>query len=122
MEGRRCRDVIWGRKGMRVLQRGGSPDCREGRERENYSALAITQGKLFPKAIDWAEYLECLQPVELSGAQTTVLEFYTLAAVEPSRCCSDPVEKEGRGLGTDSTIRILLGHWERSFPLLRVHL
>ena len=33
VEGRRCGDVIWGRKESLVLQRGGSSDQRE-RERE----------------------------------------------------------------------------------------
>ena len=56
MEGRRCGDVIWGRKGSWVLWRGGSPSHgerqeREKREREEY--IRDTTRKTLPKAIDW---------------------------------------------------------------------
>ena len=33
MEGRRCRDVVWERNGLQVLERGGSPDHQERRVR-----------------------------------------------------------------------------------------
>ena len=46
MEGRRCGDVIWGRKQFLMLQRGRSPDQGERREieRERESTLSLVQG------------------------------------------------------------------------------
>ena len=58
VEGRRCRDMIWGRKGSGVLQREGCLDHaerreKEGGEREGASAqyTGIAQEKHFPEII-----------------------------------------------------------------------
>ena len=52
MEGRRCRNLVWGRKRSQVLWTEGSPRGGERQERER-STQGIEQGKYFPKAIDW---------------------------------------------------------------------
>ena len=51
VEGRNCRELIWGKKELWVLQRGGSTDHGE-REQES-SVQGNAQEKLFPKTIDW---------------------------------------------------------------------
>lgn len=56
--------MILGRKESWVLQREGSPDCGEREERERWTNRqresgrergpeGITEGKLFPKVMDW---------------------------------------------------------------------
>ena len=63
MERRRCRDVIWRRKGSQVLWRGGSSAHGKKKKRETER---ITKGiaKPLTRKMRGADYLEFLQPVE----------------------------------------------------------
>lgn len=68
MEGRRCGDIVWGRKESLVLQRGGSPDYGERRERQRETQNSA-EGTLPPKSLTGkmrgATYHEFLQTVSL---------------------------------------------------------
>ena len=69
MEGRRGRDVIWGKKELWVLQRGENPDHRGGRGRERAVHRGLqkktTSSKSLTGKIRGANYGEFLQPAEL---------------------------------------------------------
>lgn len=71
MEGRGCRDVIWGRKGLQVLWRGGHPVHGEReRDREDHiedCTKENTSPKPLTKKTRGADYPEFLQPAELKA-------------------------------------------------------
>ena len=55
MEGRNCRELIWRREELWVLCRGGSPDCRERKEKER-ERVKVHMGNFTrntPKTINW---------------------------------------------------------------------
>ena len=60
MEKRSCRELIWGREELWVLENAGGPDDRKEREREREGrrerelTWRISQEeKLFPRTTDW---------------------------------------------------------------------
>ena len=67
---------------------------REARKRQQCTR-DLTQEKYFPKDLEkrrGAGFHEFLQWV----SKTSILEIHGVAGVEPGRCSSVPVEKEGR--------------------------
>lgn len=76
MEGRRCGDIVWGRKESLVLQRGGSPDYGERRERQRETQNSA-EGTLPPKSLTGkmrgVDYHEFLQPPEFKDWSFRIL-------------------------------------------------
>ena len=67
MEGRRCRDIIWGRKVPQVLQKRGSVILKRGeKERAAHRVLQKenTSVKPLTRKTRGDDYHEFLQPVE----------------------------------------------------------
>lgn len=74
MEGRRCRNVIWGSKELWVLWRGRSPGLKGRRNKRG-----ISKGKHWTKAIDWkmrgVDFCEVLKPAALKVWNFSVCWF-----------------------------------------------
>lgn len=106
-----------GEKNHRCYRGGGSPYQREyersihkGLHKKNTSLKPLT-GKR--RGADYCEFLPAVEFKDWDFRRPH------MARVEPGRHSCAPVEKEGRGLGTESMVWGFPGlHWERQFPFL----
>lgn len=97
VEGRRCGEVIQGRSRSWVLQKSGSPGCRERQERETAecSTQGSSQGKHFPKLLirkmRGADFCEILQLASLKDWSFRGLQHGWCGALRTLQCsCGQP--------------------------------
>lgn len=120
--------MVWERNGLQVLQRGGSPHCRDtcrrDRERER-GALSSSLRKHFLKAIHWENERDWflrvsttvrVQRLKFWKSMPWLVQSPTCTAMLLWRRRADSLRAGGMIWGSPGM------HWVRRFPLLGVHL